>query len=112
MIQTLCQQTFAHLDLQVRAVSVDDNNSAVDTVSREKATADPGSVGAPMSGVVVEVRVKDGQPVKKGDPLCVMSAMKMESAVTAPVSGQVKRVLVQEGDSIAGGDLVVEIAAH
>lgn len=56
--------------LQVRAVSVDDNNSAVDTVSREKATSDPGSVGAPMSGVVVEVRVKEGQQVKKGDPLC------------------------------------------
>jgi len=97
---------------EIRAVSVDDNNSAVDTVSREKAKSDPGSVGAPMSGVVVEVRVKDGQQVKKGDPLCVMSAMKMESAVTAPVSGHVKRVLVQEGDSIAGGDLVVEIAAH
>ena len=55
---------------QVRAVSVEDKNSAVETVSREKATSDPGSVGAPMSGVVVEVRVKDGQEIKKGDPLC------------------------------------------
>jgi len=42
----------------------------VETVSREKATADPGSVGAPMSGVVVEVRVKEGQEILKGDPLC------------------------------------------
>lgn len=42
----------------------------METVSREKATADPGSVGAPMSGVVVEVRVKEGQEIKKGDPLC------------------------------------------
>jgi pyruvate carboxylase len=55
---------------EVRAVSVDDVNTAVESVSREKATSDPGSVGAPMSGVVVEVRVKDGQQVKKGDPLC------------------------------------------
>jgi len=55
---------------QVRAVSVEDKNSAVETVSREKATSDPGSVGAPMSGVVVEVRVKEGQEIKKGDPLC------------------------------------------
>lgn len=51
-------------------MSVDDKNSAVETVSREKATSDPGSVGAPMSGVVVEVRVKEGQEIKKGDPLC------------------------------------------
>jgi pyruvate carboxylase len=58
------------LYIQVRAVSIEDKNSAVETVSREKATNDPGSVGAPMSGVVVEVRVKDGQEVKKGDPVC------------------------------------------
>ena len=55
---------------EVRAVSVEDKNSAVETVSREKATNDPGSVGAPMSGVVVEVRVKEGQEIKKGDPVC------------------------------------------
>lgn len=55
---------------QVRAVAVEDKNSAVETVSREKATADPGSVGAPMSGVVVEVRVKEGQEILKGDPVC------------------------------------------
>ncbi|KAH6916195.1 pyruvate carboxylase [Coprinopsis sp. MPI-PUGE-AT-0042] len=94
---------------EVRAVSVEDNNSAVETVSREKATSSPGSVGAPMSGVVVEVRAKEGHEVMKGDPLCVLSAMKMESAVTAPVSGHVKRVVVHEGDSINQGDLVVEI---
>ena len=51
-------------------VAVEDKNSAVEPVSREKATADPGSVGAPMSGVVVEVRVKEGQEIRKGDPVC------------------------------------------
>lgn len=54
----------------MRAVSVEDKNSAVETLSREKATNDPGSVGAPMSGVVVEVRVKEGAEIKKGDPIC------------------------------------------
>jgi pyruvate carboxylase len=56
----------------VRAVAVEDKNSAVETVSREKATAAPGSVGAPMSGVVVEVRVKEGAEIMKGDPICGM----------------------------------------
>ncbi|KAI6149724.1 hypothetical protein BKA82DRAFT_997975 [Pisolithus tinctorius] len=94
---------------EVRAVAVEDKNSAIETVSREKATSELGSVGAPMSGVVVEVRVKEGQEIKKGDPLCVLSAMKMESAVTAPVAGHIKRVVVHEGDSINQGDLVVDI---
>jgi pyruvate carboxylase len=57
---------------QLRAVAIEDKNSAVETVSRERATSDPGSVGAPMSGVVVEVRVKEGQEILKGDPLCGM----------------------------------------
>lgn len=55
---------------KVRAVAIEDKNSAVETVSREKATSDPGSIGAPMSGVVVEVRVKEGQEILKGDPVC------------------------------------------
>lgn len=61
----------------MRAVTIDDKNAAVETITREKATSDPGSVGAPMSGVVIEVRVKEGQEVKKGDVLCVQSAMKV-----------------------------------
>ncbi|KAG8874072.1 pyruvate carboxylase [Tulasnella sp. 331] len=94
---------------EVRAITVEDNNAAVETVTREKATPDPGSVGAPMSGVIIEIRVKEGQEVKKGDVLCVQSAMKMESAVSAPVSGRVARVVCSEGDSLQSGDLLVEI---
>ncbi|CEL61825.1 pyruvate carboxylase subunit A [Rhizoctonia solani AG-1 IB] len=94
---------------EVRAVPIEDKSAATETVRREKASSEPGSVGAPMSGVVVEVRVKEGQEVKKGDILCVQSAMKMESAVSAPVSGHIKRVVVSEGDSLNQGDLLVEI---
>ncbi|KAF8513483.1 carbamoyl-phosphate synthase L chain, ATP binding domain-containing protein [Gautieria morchelliformis] len=94
---------------EVRAVPVEDKSAAVETVTREKATTDPGSVGAPMSGVVVEVRIKEGHEVKRGDIISILSAMKMESAVSAPVSGHIKRVLVHEGDSLNQGDLLVEI---
>lgn len=52
-----------------------------------------------MAGVVVEVRVQEGHEVKAGDPLVVLSAMKMESNVSSPVSGKVKRVCVVQGDS-------------
>lgn len=69
---------------KIRAVSVEDKNSAVETVSREKATSDPGSVGAPMSGVVVEVRVKEGQEIKKGDPVCGMSFITLVSLGGSP----------------------------
>jgi len=71
---------------------VDDNNAAVENTSRPK--ADPGDssqVGAPMSGVVVELRVKDGGEVKKGDPLAVLSAMKMVRQVS---TRQIKLLLM------------------
>jgi hypothetical protein len=49
---------------------------ATEDISRPKADpSDPGQVGAPMSGVVVEVRVHAGSIVKKGDPIAVLSAM-------------------------------------
>jgi pyruvate carboxylase len=49
---------------------------ATEDISRPKADpTDPGQVGAPMSGVVVELRVHVGSHVKKGDPIAVLSAM-------------------------------------
>jgi pyruvate carboxylase len=67
---------------EVRQVTVDDNHAAVENKSRPKAdSSDSSQVGAPMSGVVVEVRAKDGNDVQKGDPIAVLSAMKMVSSI-------------------------------
>ncbi len=78
--QTGQREVFYEMNGEVRQVAVDDKQAAVENQSRAK--ADPGDtsqVGAPMSGVVVEVRVKEGVEVKKGDPIAVLSAMKMVS---------------------------------
>lgn len=103
------RECFFELNGESRSLIITDNNAAIEHVTREKATSDPGSVGSPMAGVVVDVRVKEGQEITAGTPLAVLSAMKMESVVSAPVSGKVARVLVVENDSLAQGDLVVEI---
>ena len=72
------REVFYEMNGEVRQVTVDDNNAAVENTSRVKAdSGDSSQVGAPMSGVVVEVRVHDGHEVKKGDPIAVLSAMKM-----------------------------------
>jgi pyruvate carboxylase len=95
--------------LQARLMPIEDKDAAIDTVRRERASKEPGSVGSPMTAVVVNVMVQEGHEVKAGDPLATLSAMKLESNVTAPVSGRVKRIVVGAGDSINQGDLILEI---
>jgi pyruvate carboxylase len=102
---------FYELNGEVRVVTIDDKKAAVENTSRPK--ADPGDssqVGAPMAGVVVEVRAGEGSEVKKGDPIAVLSAMKMEMVISAPHAGKVSDLKVREGDSVAGSDLVCRIA--
>ncbi|KAJ5610468.1 Pyruvate carboxylase [Penicillium lagena] len=108
--QTGQREVFYEVNGEVRQVSVDDNKASVDNIARPKADAsDSSQVGAPMSGVVVEIRVHDGHEVKKGDPIAVLSAMKMEMVISAPHSGKVSGLLVKEGDSVDGQDLVCKI---
>ncbi len=68
-----------------------------------------GSVGAPMPGEVLSVRVKEGDEIEKGQPLVVLSAMKMEMVVSAPISGKIKLVSVETGMKMEGDDLLVDI---
>jgi len=68
-----------------------------------------GSVGAPMPGQVVDIRIKEGDRVEQGDPLVILSAMKMEMTVAAPCAGLVKKLLINSGQKLSAGDLVVEI---
>ena len=76
--QTGQREVFYEMNGEVRQVTIEDNKAAVDNTSRPKAdSGDSSQVGAPMSGVVVEVRVHEGIEVKKGDPIAVLSAMKM-----------------------------------
>ncbi|KAI8198061.1 Pyruvate carboxylase [Colletotrichum sp. SAR 10_76] len=104
------REVFYEMNGEVRQVTVDDNKASVENVSRPKADpSDSSQVGAPMAGVLVELRVKDGSDVKKGDPIAVLSAMKMEMVISAPHNGKVSTLQVKEGDSVDGSDLVCRI---
>ncbi|GAD96423.1 pyruvate carboxylase, putative [Paecilomyces variotii No. 5] len=108
--QTGQREVFYEVNGEVRQVTVDDKKASVDNTARPKADAtDSSQVGAPMSGVVVEVRVHEGSEVKKGDPVAVLSAMKMEMVISAPHSGKVAGLQVKEGDSVDSQDLVCKI---
>ncbi|MDN5665223.1 MAG: acetyl/propionyl/methylcrotonyl-CoA carboxylase subunit alpha [Psychrobacter sp.] len=68
-----------------------------------------GSLKSPMPGQVVAFKVAVGDSVKKGEPLAVIEAMKIEHTITAPTDGVVGELLFAAGDSVADGDELLRI---
>lgn len=66
-------------------------------------------VSSPMPGKVVKVLVKPGDPVKAGDTVIIVSAMKMESEYKVSKDSVVKEVLVKDGDTVDGNQPLVII---
>ena len=65
-------------------------------------------VTAPMPGTVLKIKA-NGIPVKKGDAILVLEAMKMENEIAAPVDGTVA-VTVSEGAKVNSGDVLAVIS--
>lgn len=66
------------------------------------------SIKAPMPGLIIDLRVKDGDAVKQNDPLIVLEAMKMENIIKSPGDGVVKSVKVTKGESVEKNQILVE----
>lgn len=104
------REVFFELNGQLRSVMIKDTEASKELHTYPKAVKGvKGSVGAPMPGEVVDIKVKEGDVVKKGQPILVLSAMKMEMVVTAPVSGKVRLIAVNRGMKLEGDDLLMEI---
>ena len=73
------------------------------------AAAGGATVNSPLPGVVLEIKVKDGDKVTKGQVIMVLEAMKMENAIEAPCEGTIT-VKAQTGDSVLEGATLAVIA--
>jgi biotin carboxyl carrier protein len=72
-----------------------------------KVTVGGETIRAPLPGVVVSIKVKEGDQVKQGDTLLILESMKMENALVSPRNGVVKRILVALRASVQHGDPLV-----
>lgn len=66
-------------------------------------------IKAPMPGMVLNVMVENGQPIKKGDAIVVLEAMKMENILKSPADGIVSKVLVMKGDKVEKNQVMVNL---
>jgi len=64
-------------------------------------------VKAPLQGTIMKVMAKPGDVVKKGTPVCVIEALKMENDVVAPQDGTIASVNVKSGDSVKTDEVLL-----
>lgn len=62
---------------------------------------------APMPGLVLDIRVSEGQAISKGEPIIVLEAMKMENILKSPADVVVKKIVVKKGLAVEKGQILV-----
>ncbi|MBE8539276.1 biotin/lipoyl-containing protein [Geoglobus acetivorans] len=72
-------------------------------VSASPVKAAGGEVKAEMSGTIVRILKNEGEEIRKGDPVIVLEAMKMENEIVAPSDGRLSKIFVKEGDKVQAG---------
>lgn len=66
------------------------------------------NIKAPMPGLIIDLKVKEGDVVKQNDPLLILEAMKMENILKSPGEGVVKALKVKKGQSVEKGQILIE----
>lgn len=64
---------------------------------------------APMPGLVLKILVEEGQEIKKGTPLLILEAMKMENVFKATADATIEKILVEEGQAIEKAAVLIEL---
>jgi biotin carboxyl carrier protein len=66
-------------------------------------------IKAPMPGKIIDVLVREGASVVKGEPLVILEAMKMQNEIASPASGTVIRISARPNTNVMKDDVLVEI---
>jgi len=104
------REVFFELNGQLRTLLVRDIEASKELKFHPKAIkAVKGSIGAPMLGEIIDIKVKEGDDVEKGQPLAILTAMKMEVIISSPLSGKVASIAVEKGSKLEADDLVINI---
>ena len=68
------------------------------------------AITAPMPGLILDIRVKEGDQVSEDTPLLILEAMKMENVITSPREGMVKSISVKVGQTVDKKQLLITYA--
>ena len=80
-------------------------------LNNSKGKSEKEVVKAPMPGKIIDVHVREGATVLRGETLLVLEAMKMQNEIQSPVNGHVVRINVKPDSIVMKDDILVEIKA-
>lgn len=92
--------------VQTAAVPSTDAHPAVAKTAKPVAG---GAIKSPLPGVILDLKVNEGDTVTVGQRLLVLEAMKMENNIDSDKAGVVKSLKVRKGDSVLEGDVLLTI---
>jgi glutaconyl-CoA/methylmalonyl-CoA decarboxylase subunit gamma len=78
-------------------------------LNSKKGKAEQEFVRAPMPGKIIDVLVREGATVLRGEPVVILEAMKMQNEILSPVNGVVVKVAARPNTNVMKDDLLVEI---
>ena len=78
-------------------------------LNSKKGKAEKEFIKAPMPGKIIDVLVREGASVLRGEPLVILEAMKMQNEIVSPATGTVVKVMTKANSNVMKDDILVEI---
>jgi biotin carboxyl carrier protein len=107
-------------DKAAKTVSIKINNKLIEVKLKDKfdlllekmgisnsAASKVNQIKAPMPGLIIDIKVKEGDEVKAGDQLLILEAMKMENIIKSPGEGVIKSIKIKKGDSVEKNQVLI-----
>ena len=107
-------------DKASKTVSIKINNKLIEVQMKDKfdlllekmgiqnsASAKINQIKAPMPGLILDIKVKEGDQVKAGDQLLILEAMKMENIIKSAGEGVIKSIKIKKGDSVEKNQVLI-----
>jgi glutaconyl-CoA/methylmalonyl-CoA decarboxylase subunit gamma len=66
-------------------------------------------IKAPMPGKIIDVLVREGSTVLRGEPLVILEAMKMQNEIISPANGTIVKVMAKPNTNVMKDDILIEI---
>ena len=78
-------------------------------LSKQKGKAEKEYIKAPMPGKIIDVLVREGNQVLRGESVVILEAMKMQNEILSPVNGHIIKISAKPNTNVMKDDILVEI---